>query len=738
MMSMQVAGRGDFDSEYLEADSEVVFHDYEDEHYLAPIHIPLPKPIELHKIDGYGLPAKFQMFQRDEMPKRLQRLQSRKIQNGQDERPITIEEIYEELDANQSNWRSEIKWIKKQWKRRLYGYWFFNNGKPTYIDGWHYVYLNSWPVGANTPGGLPYYTDRDRRWFHGVRFFYNHEKFYGIVYPKHRREGATFRSQCVGYCIATDGFERMATIQSKSGDDAKRVYEEKLKGPWKKMWFFWKPFNRGGTDPKQLLEFSTEGIVKRGRTFVNTGKDVLESKIIPFSSGDFAVDGQKVHFAHQDEIGKKDRDVFDVEERWNVTRECLSEDAGGTIIGLALLTSTVEEMEHGGGKEMFEICKNSFYQDSLTNETGMTNSGLAVLFNPAYDGMLKYVDEYGLSIIDDPVKPVLNIRGEVVDHGAKTFIKRRWEEYKKKENWKGLASFKRKYPTNFIMCFIKDGKDTGFNIEILNNRIEWYNRGGKHTLKRGYFRWVGGRRFGKVEFVPSPDKPKFLISHEPIHSFRNPIVFNTNKNSYVFERSGSYVSCSDPVKFAQAKKRVKSKGAGAVFRIRDFALDPEGTLPENMRSHKFCCTYNNEVLNVDDYAEDMLMMSWYYGAPHYPENNIAMVIDHFKRSKCEELLVYDVDQNGKRVPNPGYHVGSGVQTEIFSRWMNYIEVYGAYENHGDLLTECRDITGVDDMTNYDLFSAGGGCLLALDSGPVRRYIDPQDRTFSIDIPFDED
>lgn len=730
-MSKQVQ-ESEFESEYLPADSEFVLHDEENEHYLKPIHIPLPKPPNIKEIDGYGLPANYQVFRRDEMPRRLKRLQEKKI-NGV---PISLEEIYEELDKNQVNYRSEINWIKRQWKRRLYGYWFFNKGKPTYIDGWHYVYLNNWSVGAKTPGGLPYYTDRDRRWFLAVRFFYNHPKFYGVIYPKHRRDGATFKSQCVGYCVVTEGRERLGTIQSKSEKDAFEVFDKKLKGPWKKMWFFWKPFNRGGTNPMQRLEFSADGIVKRGRTFVNTGKEALDSSIAYFSSGNIAVDGTKIHFAHQDEVGKKDRETFDVIERWNVTRECLSEDAGGTIHGLALLTSTVEEMEHGGGKEMFDLCKSSYYHDALTSESGMTNSGLAVVFIPAYDGMRKYVDEYGHSIIEDPETPIRNILGEIVDHGAKTYLRWRVNEYRKLENWKGLASFNRKYPQNFITCFSKDGEDTGFNIEVLNNRVDWYKMGGHKKMRRGYFRWANGKRFTRVEFVPSVDKPKFLISHIPDMYNQNSVAFSSNKDSYTFTRPGYYVSSSDPVKFANAKSRIKSNGAGAVFRLRDYLYDPEGVLPEDMVSHKFCCTYNNEVLNVDDYAEDMLMMAWFFGAPHYPENNITLVVDHFRRNKCNELLIYDTDQYGRRVDNPGYHVGSKTQNDIFTSYMNYIEVYGAYENHGDLLEECRDITGVDDMTNFDLFSAGGGCLLALQSGTTRRFIEPEDKEKNIDVPFD--
>ena len=43
--------------------------------------------------------------------------------------------------------------------------------------------------------------------------------------------------------------------------------------------------------------------------------------------------------------------------------------------------------------------------------------------------------------------------------------------------------------------------------------------------------------------------------------------------------------------------------------------------------------------------------------------------------------------------------------------MDYIEFHCERECHKEILEECRDIKGIDDMTNFDLFTAGGGCLI---------------------------
>lgn len=716
---------------YVAHDTEVILHDDPEERRLKMLRIPLPEPPPLETIDGYGLPSELQMFQRSEMPRRLKALQDKK---GDDGKPQTIEKIYEILNDEPEKYRSEIYWIKQQWKRRLNGYWFFNNGKPTYIDGWHYFFVSAWYVGSDDPTGLPRYRDRDRKWFHACRYFYNHPNFYGVCYPKHRRDGASYRSQCVGYCIVTEGFDREGTIQSMTEGHASEVFDQKLKTPWSKMWFFWKPISKGGTNPARAIEFKADRVMSMGKTYINSGVLALNGSIGYYSSGEKAVDGKKVYFAHQDEVGKKERETFDVVERWKVTRECLGEGGGAHIFGFALLTSTVEEMEKGGGKEFLEIAKNSFHHD--VGKSGRTNSGLANVFMPAWEGLSgDYIDEYGNSIIEDPKKPIRNERGQMVSIGAKTFIRNAWEDCIKKEDWAGLASYKRKYPTNFMMCFTKSGKETGFNIEILNNRIDWYEEIGRREMKYGYFAWVNGRRFGKVQFVPNANKPKFVISHEPPMHKRNPIVWNQMMNSFVFTTAPNYVSSSDPMKFEETTTGVKSNGGGTVFRMRDYVVDPDGTPPSEMQSHKFCCTYNNAVNNLNEYLEDMLMMTWYYGAPQYSENNNDKILDFFKNNLCNGLLLYDVDPFGKSAPNAGYHVGSTTKDKIFTLYMNYIDVYGKYEKHGDLLEECRSIQGPSEMTLYDLFASGGGCLLALENRNIKRINDISDNTSSFDVPY---
>ena len=124
----------------------------ENDRDLTPLRLDIPKCPEYHLIDGFGLPAKDQIWKPPKMPRRLKELQKQFE---------TIDEIWTELTKHQDIYEQEIKFMRRAWYYRLNGYWFFNNGKPTYIDGWNYFYIAWWKIDV----GLPKFRDRDRKFF---------------------------------------------------------------------------------------------------------------------------------------------------------------------------------------------------------------------------------------------------------------------------------------------------------------------------------------------------------------------------------------------------------------------------------------------------------------------------------------------------------------------------------------------------------------------------------------------
>ena len=139
-----------------------------DDKDLMAIRIDLPLPPEPHKIEGFGKLPKDQYWEPPKLPRRLKELQ-RKHE--------TIDDIWDELQKNQDIFAEEIKFIKKQWYYRLNGYWIYIDGKPTYMDGWHFFYCGWWKIDV----GLPKYRNRDYKFFHFARMCYKERRTFKIV-----------------------------------------------------------------------------------------------------------------------------------------------------------------------------------------------------------------------------------------------------------------------------------------------------------------------------------------------------------------------------------------------------------------------------------------------------------------------------------------------------------------------------------------------------------------------------
>lgn len=289
-----------------------------DDKDLIPIKIDLPEAPDYHLIEGFGLPAKDQKWQPPKVPKKLREL-TLKYE--------TLDEIWTEIEDNPDIYDDEIQFIKKAWYYRLNGYWFFNNGVPTYIDGWHYFYCAWWHIDV----GLPKYRDRDRRFFLFARKIFNETKaprcdnkgfaiknnageyewiefgkrlFYGFNYPKHRREGATYKAECINYEIISRTMGAWGGIQSMNDEQARKCFLRHLVAPWKKLPFFFKPNYEGSTSPKSELSFSPPAKRLSSRGALSTSELGLESGINFEMADASAYDGDKLYYHHDDEVGK--------------------------------------------------------------------------------------------------------------------------------------------------------------------------------------------------------------------------------------------------------------------------------------------------------------------------------------------------------------------------------------------------------------------------------------------------
>lgn len=691
---------------------------------LIPIRIPLPDTPLLNEIDGFGLPAEEQIFQKQKYPSKLKKLE--KECKGQ------IEDIWVALNKNQNIYHDEINWIKTQWYYRLYGYWFFNNGKPTYIDGCHFYYLNNFNIDI----GLPFYFDRDRRWFIAQKYFeettfdfINKDKegnaipnengeyemydtgrylFSGVINRKGRRRGDTYKNGCIGLEKITRTIDADQTygIQANDGEGAYVAYT-KAKHAWKKLAWYFMPEYDNASNPEGGIYFNT--VSKRGaNTNIINSETGLESKIIYATTADRNFfDKHKLLFFTEDESGKCF--LEDVIARWQVIRKCLY--VGANRVGFSCFTTTSGQMNKGG-ERFKQLCQQSnFY---CRNENGETTSGLVDIFWNAADAYEGYIDRYGMSVIDDPTEE--QKRELKIKMGSKQFLLNDRNLLLQKGDSDSLKVYREKKrldPLESSDCFLTDTGDVGMPYEKIDARLA------ELALEKSNTRLVNYKEY-------EPNNPNGIVIQEDDPNGRWEISYDlpperANKgyiqNDIWFPFMPAFIASADPFRSEKAKLQQKQKasdGGGCVFWDRDYEIDPLDKDIHEWTTNRNVCTYLYRPETTDEFCEDMLLMCRYWGALMYPEHNLDYIEPYFMKRGYGGYLLRGFDRaTGKLKSRSGFSALGGSQQLLLNCMIAYMEKHCHRERHIPLLKQCRDIKGVEDFTNNDLFVAAGGCQLAI-------------------------
>lgn len=720
---------------YLPPETSVIVNDDPD---MYPVELKLPKPPPWHKIDGFGLSTEHQYFRPPKLPDKLKDLVKTSKTNT---------EIWEKIKANKTFYRDEIEYIQKQWNYRLYGYWFWNNGVPTYIDGWHYFYCGYW----NLDVGLPKYRYRDRLWFLFARYCYTtteapyfyrvkntnietedvykyfstekqalvycennsltqvpekgfwlidkgHRTCYGFNNPKHRREGATFRASCVNYEVTSRLEYSHGVIQSMDGEAAKKTFKEKMLYPIKKIPFFFLPSIMGSIDSDDGIVFDTK-VGKSGTKGIGVISEFgLGSSIHPSTSADDRKeDGNKYVVVHGDEVGKANKArPYNITTRYEVMKKTVAQFP--IINGLILHTSTSDDTKGEAGRRYMELCKGSHWHER-DSSTGFTETGMFNLYVPAFVNLEGFSDKHGNPIIEKPTTKQQLFCGFNV--GAKEMLFSSLEQ--KKSDPEKYYHLMREMPISFRQCFMSSGEDSGFDILSIVERINELDMNDNLKVRIGNMEWTNG--FGsKVEFIDKPDG-KFEMSYYP----DNPNAYITKNGKMLPANTNRFIAACDPFRFDTTRKKRHSKGGGAVFLNRDKVIDPDDKDVALWETERFCCTYSNAVPQ-DDYHEDMLKMAVFYGCEIFPEMNEENTYRYINKTKYKHYLGY-LYPDGVKDILPGVYTSRN-KPLYFKLMKIHIERNIAHERHKELLREITTIEKLEDMKDYDLFASACICLYA--------------------------
>ena len=330
------------------------------------------------------------------------------------------EDYPKELKAIDSifDWRDypdkfKLKWesyIDEQFNKREKGHWFNNKGMDTYITGTHFMYLQ-W---SKIDIGKPDFRESNRLFFIFWEACKADPRSYGMCYLKNRRSGFSFMSSAEIVNLATISSDSRFGVLSKSGQDAKKMFTDKVVPISVNYPFFFKPIQDGMDRPKTELAYRVPAskLTRRRLDSKDRSKQEalkgLDTTIDWKNTGDNAYDGEKLKLLVHDESGKWER-PNNILDNWRVTKTTLR--LGSRVIGKCMMGSTSNSLDKGG-----DNFKKLYNNSDVTkrNRNGQTASGLYSLFIPMEWNYEGFIDEYGHPVFDTPKEPAIGPYGDVI------------------------------------------------------------------------------------------------------------------------------------------------------------------------------------------------------------------------------------------------------------------------------------------------------------------------------------
>jgi len=605
------------------------------------------------------------------------------------------------------------------------GFWFMNNGTPTYITGKNYFYLQFWKLEDDI---YPDYRDLDRRYFLYLNHWENISWCLGVLIGKKRRQGQTSigTSNLVYECVFFKNSN--CGLTSKTERDAKTAFTNMVAFVYRQLPVFLKPKQLNNKDSVTELVFAHKSVnVKGGKGSTIDNDTGHRSKVDYRAPGKNAYDSGRLTRGLFDEGGKFPSDVPFSEFISIVSKTLIK---GIKKVGFMECPSTMNDMTKGGGaeyKKLWEIADHVKFQ--------RTPNRMVKYFTPAYDGYLGFIDRHGMSVIESPTPQqydylVENFVGigdltkEDVTLGARDYL------INKRQGLEGtlLEEEIRMNPFDEREMFMSSIQGSVYNTFKLNEQIDWLNFN-QNSIERGNLVWENGDEYykevihnngvremkiNKLQWVVNPNG-----AYEKVVGWMPKEMNNVYQRAGYFAPNGNYavrIGC-DPFKYDKTKDNRKSNCAAYAYQMED--LENEN----NPYNEMFVMRYVDRAATTDIQYEYVLKMAWFCGCQVLFERNVNGWKKYFETKLCSNFLMW--------LPNevePGiYSGGGGAKTvqQICDYTEAYIERNVNKVYFPSLLGEQSGWLGfeVDNTQKYDDAMAAGFTLIAAKS---KRYYKPQE------------
>ena len=595
---------------------------------------------------------------------------------------------------NENSEAVKLQWsdyINEEFDKRDDGYWFMNKGEPTYIVGSHYMYLQ-W---TKTDAELVEYRKSNQLFFYFWEACKADSRSYGMCYLKNRRSGFSFMASAETVNLATITKDSRYGILSKTGDDAKKLFVDKVVPIANNYPFFFKPIQDGQEKPKTELSYQKPSKKLTSKALKNFKDDDglgegLDTSIDWKNTGDYSYDGEKLKLLVHDESGKWDKDK-NIQKNWSVTKTCLR--LGRRVIGKCMMGSTAGALD-SGGEQYKEIYEGSNLLTTPRNDNGQTPTGLYSLFIPMEWNFEGFIDIYGDPVFEDPTENIIDVWGDRIPKGVISYWKAEVKGLKHDPD--RLNAYYRQFPMSESHAFRDESDNSLFNLVRLNDQID-YNEDlyRDNIITRGNFGWINNERFTNVEFFPDT-KGRFHITKVLPPNLQNNVVMKDGIKCPGNEHIGSF-GC-DPYDISGT---VGKGSNGALHGLSKFHM-------EEFPTNQFFLEYISRPATADIFYEDMLMSLVFYGMPVLVENNRPGFLKYLARNgyrgfsmnrpdkKYSKLSVAERELGG--VPNSGPQMIHDHANAINT----YIEHNVGWDLETDVMGNCYFNRTLLDWSRFDI------------------------------------
>lgn len=588
--------------------------------------IGLPKSPK--EVDGKERQPKYQKWSRIEVPNELANFQRLYGDMEYDQQQKKISELFKKYES----------FITEDLGRCKKGYWFMNDGEPTYLTGDCYMFFQHYFHFEPRRYGDFRMTVRDLYYFWEACFA--DYRCAGVLEVKSR--GLSFSTRLGSTAIKETVLNANSffPLVSKTNSDSVKLFVQKVREPFKMLPIYLQPESNAYKNEVTALKLEDR-----------RSKEGNSSYIEQYATTVNAYDGIRPRKSGNDEIGKFN--AFSVTDYWAVHKDCHTTGIG-EVSGKAICGSTAGEYSKGGGKEFKDLYDNS--NIFKRNPLGFTESGLYGLFISAEYGQQGFYDEHGWVIWETPEEPIKNELGRIVKMGVVETLNAIEESLKHDEI--KLNAQKTKHPRKLQDAF-KDAEALDlFNeknlvaqeyylADMIKSPI-YYNK-----VFRMNLHWKNGIENGDVEHSASKTG-KFQVVWLPDKDDRNSYTQKGGLRKPTLEHIGAF-GC-DPY---YATKVIHGKGSSGAL------LGLTKSKGDGFPTDTFFLMYLHRPKNEYEFYNDMIMASVYCSMPNLIERNKRGLLVNMSERGFREYAMNRPDQRYRDLKGDDKSIG-GWYSENYS------------------------------------------------------------------------